>query len=472
MNRRRFLQGAGFLLGSLGIPPIIQNELIKKVTGISRAEAATGGSGTVDFYIDVCVRSGSPWIWLGTGIEFTQLTTTRYPNVPLQMVSDLQVVGNTGGSRPMYVNMSNGVGTILAGAGASSAPANYIAITQGVDASSLGHDSLFCERRGGFGLNMTTPIIEFAERSKTRTDVGYIVNGTNMFRMSNGLMMNSTNSLPDLIDVNNIDAFGALFQKPTLRLNAQEVGLVLDAARGLSSVQARKLQNRIDNIALTQQAHSKAADLILTDFSQQVNTTQIMQQYAGFRATAPTGWSGDLGRGIASALLAFGNRSNPALMPAATITIDTNDWHGFQDPSYASLQTMAGVYVANILSAAISYMQATDHPFRPGEKLFDRTLISFTSEFTRGVAKANSDNGDGFTNGGMLIGGMIRGGYYGGFTLPDNQDGQALGFNLQTGAVTPNSRAPQGTIYHTVSHLLGNTTTNTAKVAQCMLRTG
>lgn len=471
-SRRRFLQGAGLLLGSVGVPPIVQNELLSKIAGLPKAHAAGPGSGVVDFFLDVCWRAGSPFIYLGTGPEFADAnlgTNRRFPNVPMQQTSDMALAGGSGGARPLYVNMQNGVGPLLANpVGANGpVPANYIAITQGLDASSLGHESLFCERRGGFGGNLITPVIEFAERTKARPDATFVLGGVNFFRGNQ--VTNNTLSLPDLTDVGDMNSFGSLFRQPTLRLTQQEVGYVIDAARRLSSAQAQRLSSKFDKVELTRQAHEKAGDLVLTDFSERVNTTQIMQQYPAFNAAVPQGWRGNLGQAVAGALLAFSNQ----LMPSATVTVDSNDWHGFQtcDNNPATLQTAAGRYVAGIIRDAIAYMSATPHPFRPGENLFQRTLITFTSEFTRGISEINNDNNDGGTNGFVAIGGMIRGGYYGAFNLGGTGGGQAFGFDLTTGAPTMGMRSPQGTGYHTVAQLLGNNGVNPARVANCMIRT-
>ena len=82
------------------------------------------------------------------------------------------------------------------------------------------------------------------------------------------------------------------------------------------------------------------------------------------------------------------------------------------------------------------------------------------------------DNSDGRTQGQVLIGKDVKGGFYGSFDLTGGGYGTAQGFDKDTGAPTPGMRNSASQGYHTVQHLVGNTEDNynSSEVMKAMVK--
>lgn len=464
LNRREFMAAAGLLLGSAGVSALVQNDLLKKITNELFPQAHADVGNAVDFMIEICGRDGAPLIYLGTGAEFVQGGGNNYPNVPMQQISDMQMKGGQNGARPLYMNgVAGGANSV---ANLLGPHANNIAISQGFNANGLGHTPLFGHREGQKEMGLTTPIIEFADRAKKAPGFyqALVVHGVNWNRRN---MTNQTNGLQDLTDVNGADQFRNLFRKPVLRLSQQEVEKVAEASRQLSSLQAQKLQSRIQNISTVVENHSKGAELLTLDYTALLDVAGMDTNFMIGQSFTNGGrnW-GDLGSALAYTCKAFQH----GLISASTVTYDSGDWHGFQALSNTSYQANAGVYMSRILSATIAFLKATPHPYRTGESLWDRTLIQMSSEFTRSISMVNQDNSDGGTTGFLLAGGKIKGGYYGSFDLSGG-GGRAYGFDPISGAPQTGMRNNTGSLYNTVNALLGNKTKVAAdQPLACLMR--
>ena len=116
----------------------------------------------------------------------------------------------------------------------------------------------------------------------------------------------------------------------------------------------------------------------------------------------------------------------------------------------------------------MKYLRNTPGLTAPGKMLSQVTLIQVQTEFTRSLSTSSADNSDGGTDGTLLLGDMINGGYYGAFDLGNSAEPKVYGFYPETGEprkemVTRNGRSVTYTnrpeeIYNTVQALLGNPT--------------
>ncbi len=429
LDRRAFITKASMLLGAAGVSPWIRADMVNK---LARKIVPTAGAQALPktkYFLEFCFRAGYPLLQHGTGREFATLTNANYPNCPwapntlvdagngLFMRNDSQLIGH----------------------------AENIALTQGYRGNGLGHKTLFAQREGDVGARMTTPIIEFANRRKG-TVLG--VPGVNWNRSN---MTNNTNGLPDLIDVRSQNDFSNLFRRPSLNLNDNEVIEVQNAISALSDYQKLKLDKRIRNISVANENLNKGLDLLTTDYSSFLDISQMASGFnMGDRTIFGNKRWGDVGQFTALTLKAFEFN----LMSSATITIRTGDWHGFRNVGNSTYQAQSAMHLDSILDATIRFLKATPDPGDPSLTLFDTTLIVLNSEFTRGISVVGADNNDNGSNGFMMIGGSVKGGYYGAFDL-SNGRGRAYGFDPETGAPRVGQYNPNGEIYNTVNKLLG-----------------
>lgn len=436
VSRREFITRASLSLVATGLAPLDSLELAQRLAKkyLPLAEAQEGGSPTR--IIEIGLRAGVPLIYLGTGKEFKSLTTPRYPNCPFSGNS-LTDSGNN-----LHLNTST---TALAPYAAN------IAITQGI-ANEDGHTDLFSYRKGGGGKNELSPIIE-------------VINRNNSYSLMSGVQFGesvTSNTLgkPDLQKVNTATFFD-YFKKPSLLVPESEADIIAKASRDLSRKQALLLERAQKNAVPISNYHNAAVSLMTTDFSSVLN-------FDGIPSGLTTGRKGryaDAANSLAMTLKAMSLN----LINSSLIAIDTGDWHGFQtigsNPDFPS-------EMAAILASTIDYLKATPEPASTkSETLWDTTLIVVGSEFTRGISPVGSDNNDGATQGVMLIGKRVRGGYYGGFTLSNDGSapGIAHGFDLVTGETTPNKTVTNEGVYHTTNALLGNSGFDLKKVFKCMI---
>lgn len=147
------------------------------------------------------------------------------------------------------------------------------------------------------------------------------------------------------------------------------------------------------------------------------------------------------------------------LVNSACLDLDIGDWHGLNSNT-ATLNYFQ--QTSRILSGAIEYMKKTIDPSSPGgKKLWDTTTIVLGSEFTRVDRAMGQDNGDGGSQGVMLIGGNIKGGFWGDCDVVggNNPKISFYGIDAQTGAKI-NGRGDSALntpeqIYNTINSLVG-----------------
>ncbi|NCN40114.1 hypothetical protein GW916_02590, partial [bacterium] len=364
-----------------------------------------------------------PMIIFGSGREFSQLRQPRYSNFSYAGSEVMRVANTTN----LYLNRDS----------QSLLPhAANIAITQGV-LSEGGHTSLFNYREGGSGKGRTTQIVELAHANTTQA----IVKGVQW----PGSVTNKINDLQNLSPVTST-SFVDLFKAKTLRLSSGEVNTILQAAQKLSRRQALMLEAHMNDSLSHYTGYQKALHMVQTDASQLLDTSLLPN------TLKKTGSYGTYQETLGLTLKAFeGNLINSSL-----ITMELGDWHGYQNNKQNSSIVKA---ISEMLAATIQHLKNTpDLVAGPGKTLWDTTLIAAGSEFNRGIAPFSKDNNDGGTQGLMLIGKNIKGNYYGGFQLHDDSrttNGEAFGFDPETGAPTPSMKNTTEQLYYTLKAALG-----------------
>lgn len=447
-GRRDFLGKASLLLASIGVAPMIRLEVLEKLSKkfgppMAHAQSTSGKLRMIEF----CLRAGVPSMMLGVPQAFAG--TAVYPNV-----MDTATATKAAGSGANDILMQNQIRDMngLLKANPLRAHAANIAVTQACSANGLPHSNVLGAREGGKGMGYINPIIELANQNLAGSDVI----GVNWFRGNN--VMNQTNGKLDLVDVADANAFLNLYRKPVLSLNDTEVSAVADAVSKIGGAQAKRLDDTLKGAEAVKTNQDRALQLMLTDLSAQMG---IASMDPNFRTTQNRIFNrtwGFGGQALAYTLKAF----ELGALSAATITLNTGDWHGDQQiGSEANIfnthQGHGAGFLADILSAAISFMKATPDPATGGAKtLWDTTLIVFNSEFNRAVNRMGVDNADGGTNGMIMIGSNVVGGYYGSFNTSGTGGASIIGFDPNTGAPQSAMGANQTEgLYNTVAKALG-----------------
>jgi hypothetical protein len=437
LERRQFLIKASYLLGSVGVAPLIRAEMLYDFSKKFLPEAHAAAGSTVHHFIDLTFRAGMPLLNIGTGVEFAQLESATFSTSPTTP-SELTSAGRS--ERPIYLPPK---------AAALRPYAGNLAITQGVQVSN-GHTGDFQKRNGG-GMGLVTPIIEHTTLNGGR----FVVGGVNWFGSNN--VVNSLGGAPDLQNIANSNAYSTLFTKPTLRLSEVEVEAVSEAARGISSKQSDLLKTKMKDANSASSSQAKGMDLLTRDFTQALAVSD--SETAAFRVgnsrvggrTLP-----DVGLALVKSLKGMEN----GLLGNAQITVNGGDWHGMNTAGDNSPQAVTAEYLAVLLAATMDYLRRTPSITAPGKMMSEVTLIQIQSEFTRGIGAIGSDFSDGGTDGTLLLGDMINGGYYGSFALNAGaKSGQAYGFDPITGEPTTGKRNNVKDVYNTVQNILGNPTT-------------
>ena len=408
MQRREFINRAGFLLGSLGLPSSFKMDLMEKLIRSMNPDAVASAAQPVRL-LEICLRMGVPLIQFGTGAEFAKLTTPKYSNFAYAGNGIMKAAGASN----LYLNTDSA---------ALAKHAANIAITSGI-ASDGAHTNMFNIRKGSTGLSLTTPIVELAAANST----GSLMNGVKW----PGDAINNTNGMRDLTQVNGAQDFLNTFKNQRLQMTNPELGAVLTAAQKLSHKQAVLLEDRLKDSLQQYQVHSNAIQTFNADYGALLTTSSLP---SGLTSTAPvpppccsTASYADENKAIALSLKAMQNN----LINSSMVVVELGDWHSFQQVGQSGYVTRA---ISNTLTSAVDFLKMTNDPASlTGQTLWDTTTIMLSSEFNRGLNPMGTDNTDGDTQGLMMIGKNVRGNYYGSFDLSGSGKGVAYGFDNMTG---------------------------------------
>lgn len=438
-NRRNFLSKTATMLAGAGVAGLYRYEILNSIakTLIPQAQAADSPSRV----IELCFRSGTPFLPLFANADIVQQNGEMYMNSPYQR-NQYQEAGNG-----LYLNDNSA---------ALKPYAESIAFTQGLMQSG-GHTSNFRIRRNGG--DMAAPAVALAARNPSAA----VVHGVK-FAYGNRVV-NSVGDFTDLIDVTQ-DTFGSLFKKPYMPVNQTEMEALAKAAGKLSRQQAAILNRAVASSFQLSDSQNKAVNLMNVDYAQLLDTSSMGN--ALLMDSTGSAYARNMGRDLAKVLKGFEHN----LISSAVIAVSTGDWHRFRntDANVAPVRNF-GTEVSQKLAETIKFLKSTPEPTSTtGETLWDTTSIIMTTEFTRGLARfSGNDNRDGRSQGMVLIGKDVQGGAYGGFDTSPAQDAMPHGINPETGAPVAGMRNGEDEAYHTMQALVGNPH-DSSKVMTAMLK--
>ncbi len=169
----------------------------------------------------------------------------------------------------------------------------------------------------------------------------------------------------------------------------------------------------------------------------------------------------DGNRAIGKTLATIAKAFRAGAMTTATITLDSADWHSFDNPNSRDMATSHqgrwNIWLGNAIYGFLKTLERTDNPYRPGEKMIQSFLLSVSTEFTRtpvrtsAPAPVNTNNDDGGTQAFLFMGSKVRGGCYGNIT----GTGSLMGFNSTTGLVSSGDRPNEASIWKAHGDLMG-----------------
>ena len=443
ISRRSFLSKTSYILAGIGVGSVARWEIL---TGVSKklfpeASANTGAATGPKRMIELSFRSGVPFMLLGTSDEFASLGNPQFTCSPWR---DNEYVQAENG---LYLNENTR---------ALRAHASNIAITQNIRPET-GHTNNFDIRRGGRDADLMNPIVQLANKNTTQS----VTQGVKWGRQNS--VVNETKGAQDLTPVDN-DSFLDMFKKPYFPVSDRDLAAISKASEKLSRQQALLLEKAVKNASNLAKDQKKAAELITTDYKDLLDINGMPSTL-----TNGSGRYEDMGKALAYSVKAMEHN----LINSSHVVITTGDWHGFQSVGdNARAQMQFADQVSKQVGEVINFLKNTPDPASEGQTLWDTTVIVMNSEFTRGLSPMGRDNSDGRTQGQVLIGKDVKGGFYGSFDLTGGGYGTAQGFDKDTGAPTPGMRNSASQGYHTVQHLVGNTEDNynSSEVMKAMVK--
>ncbi len=442
-SRRRFMRNTSLILASAGVASATRLNLVDELAR-KMFPAAYAAENQIKRMIFIGVRAGFPVIGIGSDGTFRSHNAVQTPNFPYfgNQVAPTEVAGVAGDSR---LHLTPASSPHLA------RHAENLAITQGVQTQG-GHVSLFNFWQGGAGQSQTSPIIDLAERNTS----GSMIPGVHFLSNNPGRNRRVTHQLngkADLLTVHEQN-FTDNFKRPSLLLTHQETEKVLAAAATLSRRQARRIQGIVDNPMVTAQRHHRGAEMLQVDYSTALGINDMGNMLNG------SGPHQRFGRSLAYTLKAMSLN----LVNSATVELNVGDWHGLRNDSITRPHYES---VAEKLGLAADYLKRTPDPANPDKRLWDSTLIAVGSEFTRLDRDFNQDNGDGGSQGILLLGPNVNGGYYGEFNFTGGSGRTRVlsfrGFDPETGRKR-NELNTTTELYHTLNALLDNPGVNRSLV--------
>lgn len=431
LSRRRFVRNTSLALATAGVAASTRINLVEELSR-KLFPAAYANENDVKRMIYIGVRSGIPVIGMAVNGPFNNnqnlpIITPNFPYAGNQ-------VRNTG---------VNNLHLTPASDNHLRRHAENLAVTQGVRTEG-GHTSLFNFWQGGFGQGRTSPIIDLADRNTSQS----MLPGVHFLSRNPGAsrrVTHQTNGKADLTTVHERN-FVDNFRKPSLMLTEDEAQAVMGAAARLSRRQALRMQQIVDNPVNVAMSHFRGAEMLNVDYSSALGIGDMG------RITAGSGPHVRFGRGLAYTLKAMSLN----LVNSATVELSVGDWHGLRNDSITRPYYES---VAEKLGLAADYMKATPDPASPGKTLWETTVIAVGTEFTRRDRTFGEDNGDGGSQGILLLGDSVKGGYYGDISyVPGSGRDTVLrfqGFDPATGQAMSGLNTTSQ-LYHTINRIVDN----------------
>lgn len=439
LSRRQFVTKLSFALAAAGVAQNTRLSLVEELARKIIPQAHADDLPTPQRMIFIGVRSGIPIMPLGAPDMFALRTSALTPNIPF--------VGN------QFTKGQNGLNFSPDALPLKRHEKNLV-ITQGVGTEGP-HSALFNFWEGGRGQGKTSPIISLAGRNTSSS----VIPGVHFAQNSNGnrVVNHMTNGMADLLTTHN-NTFKDNFKKASLAFDQTAMDKIMEASVKLSRRQALRMQASITNPLNYSIEQSKAAELLGMDFSAALNTSDM----DNVLKTGVNGTYTNFGQALAHTLKAMTYN----LVNSSAIELSIGDWHGLRDMTATRTHFTE---MAAKLAAAVDYLKATPDMQGPnGSTLWDSTTIVVGSEFNRNDSTFGKDNGDGGSQGTLILSKKVRGGYYGNVEYLNNAESAGNPRILRHTGVDPTSGnlLPSGQtnstrqLFNTINDILGNPTTN------------
>jgi hypothetical protein len=462
LSRRLFLKRASIILGGAGLSPLLEAEMLNKlaryIVPVASAQSVTRA---VDFYIDVPIRAA---FCFGSMMPPPAFTAQINPEQGLIWPSNQVSTHPTGGGRNLF--LTPGARSVPGSIGLESFAARiaHFECGEGFERS---HEGIWGSRMGGRykDANSTTlpddagaslaPL--FANQVASRRGANNpLIPGAIMAR---GACEESYNGLPTLAPLDSIRTLSGFFKPRVAKIGRTEMNSVIDSLKRINALQETEdLRLRLLDVGNARLASAQGLDLIMAD---QVNVIEadynsLLGKFkVGSTIGGGLGGPMDFGESLLLAFIGFKHN----LVGSASIHLDVDHLH--LRPEFDSQTAKDHVsYLSYRLGAMLDELSKTAHPFRAGANLLDHTMITLTSEGQRGVLFSNTDGSINWDDlerwGAVLMGGPVRGGYYGDVyanSNPTTDDRGTVGFDFNTGA-RGGSKPNPATVYRTMAELL------------------
>ena len=383
VSRRHFTSKMGLLLGALGVAPSLSLNLIEDLLKQLIPEARAQDMGLPQRMIYLGMRAGIPVMPYGAPLNFENQDRALTPNLPYR--------GNQF-TRENGMLFSPDVRPLMA-------HAQNMVITQGVT-TETGHIDLFNFWEGGQGRREVSPLIALAARNTSSS----LLTGVHFKQANNRgrAVQHSLGGQPDLLDTDP-DLFPGNFNKAHLALEPRAVEAIINASAKLSRRQAQRMTDRLRGAMNYSINQTKVVSLLTTDFSGVLAAEDLGQTFT----TGITPTHRSFGRALAQVLKGMSLNA----INSAAVELDYTDFHGLntEEATPPHFRDMAAK-----LAAAVDYLKATPDGAGPlGTNLWDTTTLVVGSEFTRNDASFGEDNGDGGSQGILILSKKARGGFKG-----------------------------------------------------------
>ncbi len=479
VNRRLFLQRASLILASASIAPWVKRDLFRMIKNSVLPEAYAAGDNAVDFVIDIAIPASWPYGDLFPPPGFIRPDSDPNRGCVFQP-SEMQQHSLDNG-RKLQTTI---------GAERLRPFANHIAIVESASEYIGAHPGIWPVRCGGFyvGHAKDQPNMDRYGASIGSLFAATVAanRGANSAPIP-GLIKNSGHDesygtaggkiLPELTPMQaGVGQLADIFQARPRTESNSELRRIIDAVKQINNIQLDAgLRMRLQGAENARTAAEQGVALITTERAIDLRAewnSLLTQFYAGpgqdnvVQPKDPNerydGSRRQLGEALLKCFLGF--KYN--ILGSASISVILGHPH-FAIPQLGDTSVREGTkYLGDRLGAFLEACRNTDHPFRPGKKLFDHVLIMMSTDTHRdvtmwgrgddGQSEGSFHWGESDRQGVVLMGGRVNGGYYGDVDLPNGSvETNISGFDFNTGAVNRRSRPENKMLYKTIALAAG-----------------
>lgn len=473
LSRRTFLRRAGLLVSGLGLSATVQSNLLdaisrKAVRRFGREALAQSAANPVRFLIEIEIFAGHQFNTLFASPGHRNDVHAADLNFYSSNSMVVPYLAPGTGPKPLYITtypedgLRPGMGQISGGQALLNALAAVNTTSQRVGIATCesllvpdpAHRTNFIMRSPN--TSAPVPSILHATTVQARTPVQAIHWKGGPVEQPRGEVNGL--QLASLAEVRSADQFEGLVRPLPTYFTQDEFKVIAGAFDQTSGdlITAGAIDS-LDQAFLIE-ASPDAADVYATRSKpgrNQAMLDRITQVRSFYEAQAPkfanleTMLDGaPLQQGLNYALACF------AAGVTTTFSIDfqESDWHPNipEKDTSTSIQGQWNAFLGNGLAGLLLAAAELDDPHgNPGDKIIDSLLINITSEFTRTptILSGRTDNGDGGSAGGVMIGSRVQSGAYGNVT----GSGLLESFDRGTGVVNGLAAQPTQAMWYKAS---------------------